>query len=214
MNASEKAYTTLKEDILSTALEPGTVIGEVEQSERLGVSRTPLRAALERLKAEGLVVSGETRGNVVAPVSWEKVDQLYELRSALDPLAASLAALRGDSSHFMDLHERFLLAAQTVGSDSTDLTSYYTLVEELDRSIDEAANNDYLTQAQASLRVQLIRVRKLSKTNRERLEQAAHEHALIARSIAHKDSQLAQAITTVHLKNSLENIKQTIAPHR
>lgn len=206
MKASDKAYDILKNEILNNVLEPGTAIAEVEQADRLGISRTPLRTAINRLKAEGLVTAGEGRGTTVAPISWKKVDQLYELRRALDTLAVSLAATRGDSQVFQKLSQLFLDAAQTVGAEGSDLTSYYQLVAELDQAIDEAAANDFLTQAQASLRLQLIRVRKLSKTNRERLAQAAHEHALIARSIATKDPQLAQAITTVHLNNSLENI--------
>lgn len=212
MKASDIAYNTLKHEILNNILEPGSTIGEVDQSERLGVSRTPLRTALSKLKAEGLITAGEGRSTIVAPISWEKVDQLYELRAALDTLAVSLAAQRGNPEIFSNLMKRFLKAAQTVGAPETDLTAYYQLVEELDHHIDAAAANDYLTQAQTSLRLQLTRVRKLSKTNRERLAQAAQEHALIAKSIANKDPHLAQAITTVHLNNSLDNIKKMFAP--
>ena len=55
MRASEKAYTALREDIMEWRLLPGAVLAEVEQSERLGISRTPLREALGRLSAEGLI---------------------------------------------------------------------------------------------------------------------------------------------------------------
>ena len=57
MRASDKAYAALREDIIEWRLAPGTVLAEVEQSERLGISRTPLREALSRLTAEGLTTT-------------------------------------------------------------------------------------------------------------------------------------------------------------
>ena len=68
MRASDRAYATLLEEIQSGVLAPGTVLGEVEQSGRLGVSRTPLREALSRLASDGLVVQASPRVTVVSPI--------------------------------------------------------------------------------------------------------------------------------------------------
>ena len=62
MRASDRAYAALRDDITEWRLLPGTVLAEVEQSERLGVSRTPLREALSRLTAEGLTTTAGSRG--------------------------------------------------------------------------------------------------------------------------------------------------------
>jgi DNA-binding GntR family transcriptional regulator len=62
MRASDRAYAALREDIIEWRLRPGTVLAEVEQSERLGVSRTPVREALGRLTAEGLTTAAGGRG--------------------------------------------------------------------------------------------------------------------------------------------------------
>ena len=61
MRASERAYAALREDIVEWRLPPGTLLAEVEQAERLGVSRTPLREALGRLTAEGLTAPGANK---------------------------------------------------------------------------------------------------------------------------------------------------------
>ena len=73
----------LREDIIEWRLPPGTVLGEVEQAERLGVSRTPLREALGRLTAEGLTRTAGGRGVVVTDISLEHIDELFELRETL-----------------------------------------------------------------------------------------------------------------------------------
>ncbi|MFZ8477647.1 GntR family transcriptional regulator, partial [Staphylococcus aureus] len=68
MRASDRAYSALLDDIQTGVLAPGTVLGEVEQSARLGVSRTPLRAALARLTADGLVAQASPRVTVVTAI--------------------------------------------------------------------------------------------------------------------------------------------------
>jgi DNA-binding GntR family transcriptional regulator len=95
MRASDRAYAALREDIIEWRLLPGTVLAEVEQSERLGVSRTPLREALSRLTAEGLTTAAGGRGVVVTDISLEDIDELFELRETLECKAAALAAERG-----------------------------------------------------------------------------------------------------------------------
>jgi DNA-binding GntR family transcriptional regulator len=77
MRASDRAYATLLEQIQSGALAPGSVLGEVEQAARLGVSRTPLREALSRLAADGLVVQQSPRVTVVTDVDVDEIRALF-----------------------------------------------------------------------------------------------------------------------------------------
>lgn len=208
MRAGELAYQSLRSDIMEGMLSPGAVIAEVEQSERLGVSRTPVREAISRLLADGLAEPAPGRGVIVAPISLDNVYALFELRTALDCAAAALAARRGDPEYFGDLYTRFEATAEALTQDSTNLAEYYALVDELDASIDAAANNRYLCQAQGNLRTQLTRIRKLSKANPVRLIEAAREHAHIARSISLQDPQLAESATRIHLANALLAIEE------
>lgn len=208
MRAGELAYQSLRSDIMEGMLSPGAVIAEVEQSERLGVSRTPVREAISRLLADGLAEPAPGRGVIVAPISLDNVYALFELRTALDCAAAALAARRGDPEYFGDLYTRFEATALALAENPSNLAEYYALVDELDASIDAAANNRYLCQAQSNLRTQLTRIRKLSKANPTRLIEAAREHAHIARSIALQDPQLAESATRIHLANALLAIEE------
>lgn len=211
MRASDLAYQSLRSDIMEGTLSPGSVIAEVEQSEQLGVSRTPVREAISRLLSDGLAEPAPGRGVIVTPISLENVYSLFELRVSLDCTAAALAAGRGDATRFMRLAERFKQAAAVLSAGQGNIAEYYALVDELDTAIDAAAANRYLYQAQSSLRIQLTRIRKLSKTNPVRLAQAADEHAQIARCIASQDAQLAEAATRLHLANALFAIEEAAA---
>src|SRR5690606_6315813 len=107
VRASDRAYRTLLGEIQGGALPPGTVLGEVEQAARLGVSRTPLREALGRLAADGLVAQQSPRVTVVTAIDADDIRELFEVRRALEEAAARLAAERGDAEAFATLAREF-----------------------------------------------------------------------------------------------------------
>lgn len=209
MRASERAYVTLRADIINWHLTPGTVLAEVELSERLGVSRTPIREALAKLTAEGLTEPQSGRGMVVSEISLDHLDELFELRSALECRAAELAAQRCDPEIFLALHHQLTNAGELITAQDPARTDYYQLAGDLDAAVDAAVGNHYLTQALKNLRVHLVRVRRLGKDNPTRLRDAAREHAAIALAIAHGKPTVASAATTVHLDNSLRHLLST-----
>jgi DNA-binding GntR family transcriptional regulator len=213
MRASDRAYAVLRDDIVEWRLLPGTLLAEVEQSERLGVSRTPLREALGRLTAEGLTTAAGGRGVVVTGISLEDIDELFELRETLEGRAAALAAERGDAEEFRQLHVELLAAPALLRGGDPARHDYYSLVARLDAAIDAAISNAYLAQAMKSLRVHLVRIRRLAADDVARLTAAASEHAAIAEAIAARNPRLAEAATTVHLHRSLSHVKATHTPH-
>ncbi|GAB3603561.1 GntR family transcriptional regulator [Microbacterium aureliae] len=203
MRASDRAYATLLDEIQRGALAPGAVLGEVEQAARLGVSRTPLREALSRLAADGLVVQVSPRVTAVSPVDADDIRQLFEVRRALEETAARLAAARADRRLFAGLAERFADALLD-GEDGRD--AYYALIADFDAAVDRAVGNDYLTAALRTVRTHLVRVRRLARDNPARLAASSAEHALVARAIAAGDGDLAAHATHVHLHNALTSI--------
>lgn len=206
MRASDRAYDALRTDIIDWRLPPGTVLGEVEQSARLGISRTPLREALARLTSEGLTAPHSGRGVVVTDISLEMMSALFDARLALDCRAAELAAVRRSPAAFLALAQRFDDAGRFMTGGDPDRHGYYALVGDLDDAIDDAAANPYLLQAQRQLRIHLVRVRRLARDNPARLTASAAEHAQIARFIADGNAELSSAATKVHLYNSLQHL--------
>lgn len=205
MRASDKAYATLLGEIQDGVLAPGAVLGEVEQAARLGVSRTPLREALRRLAADGLVAQQSPRVTVVSEIDAGDIRDLFELRHALEQSAARIAAERGDAHVFAALAREFADADPARGSDA-----YYDLIARFDGALDAATANEYLTSALRTVRRHLVRVRRMARDNPQRLAHSAREHELIASAIAARDGDLAAAATRVHLHNALATILESL----
>ena len=203
MRASDRAYASLLEEIQSGELAPGTVLGEVEQAARLGVSRTPLREALGRLVADGLVAQQSPRVTVVTDIDTDDILELFEVRRALEETAARLAAKRGNAAAFAALEREFSHASLRA-EDGRE--AYYALIERFDEALDASVVNDYLTSALRTIRTHLVRVRRLARDNPARLAVSVDEHRLIAAAIASGDAELAAHATHVHLHNALAHI--------
>jgi DNA-binding GntR family transcriptional regulator len=207
VRASDRAYATLLDEIQSGILRPGAVLGEVEQAARLGVSRTPLREALGRLAADGLVAQQSPRVTVVTAIDADDIREIFEVRRALEESAARLAAERGDAAAFVQLaHEFARVDLDGVGDAADGRDSYYGLIARFDASLDAAVANDYLTAALRTVRTHLVRVRRLARDNPGRLAASVAEHRLIAEAIGARDADLAAHATHVHLHNALESI--------
>lgn len=216
MRASDRAYRTLLDEIQSGLLPAGTVLGEVEQSSRLGVSRTPLREALGRLASDGLVAQASARVTVVTGIDADDIRELFAVRRALEEMAARLAAARADSATFAGLADEFA-AASVEGSAAMD--DYYDVIARFDAALDAAVANDYLAAALRTVRTHLVRVRRLARDNPDRLAASIAEHHLIASAISHRDAELAAHATHIHLHNaltsildSLESLRKDITP--
>lgn len=239
MRASDRAYATLLAEIQSGVLPPGTVLAEVEQAARLGISRTPAREAIGRLVAHGLVAQQSPRITVVTDFDAADIRALFEVRRALEESTARLAALRGNPAVFTELarafaevrHERntggersafdraSLLAPsreseadarQSEHAGMSAVDAYYSLIARFDAALDEAVGNAYFTSALRTIRTHLARARRLARDNRERLAASAAEHRLIAEAIAAGDPELAAHATHVHLHSALTAILASI----
>ncbi|QJY48033.1 GntR family transcriptional regulator [Pseudonocardia broussonetiae] len=202
MRASDIAYEHLRAEIIDWVLEPGTPLNEIETAERIGVSRTPVREALARLTAEGLVASiGRTAR--VAPLSRERIIELYELREALETSAAKFAARRRDPARFQALLDRFRVDPD---DGEPDPQRAFLLAGALDEAIDEAAGSRYIRAELDDLRGQMARVRNHSQASATRLRRAGEEQILIIEAILAGDETLAVHATAVHVHNSLVSI--------
>src|SRR5699024_4501289 len=157
------------------------VLNEAEQSERLGVSRTPLRETLRQLQAEGLVVPGKGRTQEVSNLSSSEVRHLFELREALETHAARLAARRrSESQIFTALSRRFRSSGSLLVTEDPDRHEYFALISQFDKAIDRAIDSPHLLANLQWVRTHVERARRLSWHKTQRLVYAAQEHALIA----------------------------------
>jgi DNA-binding GntR family transcriptional regulator len=211
MRSSEIAYERLREDIIHWRLRPGAALAEVELAERLGVSRTPVREALLRLTAEGLVSTDGGRTATVSAVSPDHIRDLCELWEALETQAALLAARRREASVFEALRKNVLEGLAGTGHPGAEADAI-PIGSSLFTAIREAAGNVYLANALHDLRGPLERIRRYSHRGPRRLSEYTAEQLLIIEAIIDQNETLAVQATAVHLHNSLAQLLRGIPP--
>jgi DNA-binding GntR family transcriptional regulator len=207
---SDLAYSQIRRLILSGDLAPGAPINQEVLAHSLGISTTPLREAMRRLKSEGLVQLDAHRDARVSSLNLEEARDLFELRRSLDPLAASLAAERRTHEDLTALRGALLHLKPLPGDPAvSELIAHRRFHSALYR----AAHNDLLIATLDGLWDKADRYRRLAlNTPRttQSLEQKSEEHNLLVEHIAARDSEAAAEVMRSHIDTSLavEAIRQ------
>lgn len=147
-NKSELAYAGIEEMITFQDLLPGALVSETMLAERTGLSRTPVREALQRLAREGMIEIHPKRGILVAPLSVEAQLQLLEIRRSLEQLAVGLAVRRSTAGHRLAMAE---LADELESFTGEDYRAFGPLLRRSHSLIASAAQNPFLPAAMAPL---------------------------------------------------------------
>lgn len=193
---SERVTEVLRERILSGLLVPGTRLVERTVAEQLGVSRVPVRDAVNVLKGEGLVEPEGKRGVVVRGLTRADLTELFEVRTALEVLGARLAAQRVDEADLARL--RALLAEAADALDALDQPRLDAANADFHEAIVELSRNDLLV---ATLRPLQGRLRWLLRQNDEPGSIHDQHHALYE-ALAARDPEAAAAVTAAHVRTS------------
>jgi DNA-binding GntR family transcriptional regulator len=135
------AREEIRERIISLNLPPGSVIDEASLMDELGLGRTPIREALKLLEAENLVVIVPRRGIFVAEIGLNHLQQIHEMRLALEPMAARLAAQRITPARLSQLQ---LCSADMEGVGARDIPSIYRVDRAFHRILARASGNELL----------------------------------------------------------------------
>jgi DNA-binding GntR family transcriptional regulator len=201
------AYEQIREAIVEGRYAPGQRLVEQRLAGDLVLSRTPVREALLRLEAEGLVVSEKHRGAIVRPVTAQEVEDLYALRTRLESLAAECAARRRTASDITELDEAVLtfeaaIPAAVTAGERSDLGGTRELTRANGRfheGVLAAARSDRLTRVLAgSVDVPLV-FQSLRRFNRPQLERSALFHGLIRDAIVAQEPDRAGRLMTEHV---------------
>jgi DNA-binding GntR family transcriptional regulator len=201
---AEKAYSAIRELIVSLELAPGAVIDERELMERLEIGRTPVREALRRLAHERLVEVYPRRGMFVTGVDVRELARLSEVRAVLEPEAARLAATRATD----DDRARIAALLDELAAGSSDDRELMALDERIHRTIYRAAHNDLLEATLEQYYVLALRIWVIALDRQHELEGAVQEHRTLLEAI--RDGNAARAGET--MSSHVQNFEQ--AMHR
>jgi len=197
-NLIDQAYTRILEAITDRTLLPGQRIRQNELAEKLGVSRQPVSHALHLLHRQGLVAESGRRGFEVTQLDPERIRQLYEVRSAIDALAAHLAAerVRTDAAARERL-EKALQAGRTIDRQSP-LSTLIALDVDFHGAIYHLAGNPAIEEMIAPQWTHMRRSMATVLTELDYRENAWSEHEAIAAEIFAGNAKAAESAAQAH----------------
>lgn len=194
----QRVYNHLRTEILEDRLEPGAELIETVLAEQLGVSRGPLREAISRLAAEGLVTVSPRRGAVVRSLSKAEFLELYQVREALERMAVQLAVPRLTEEQFEELGA--LNETMEAHAAQNEVEAFFEANIAFHSRLLEASDNGKLQELYRQLLDQLGRYRLRSLTLRGNLQRSVSEHKAILRAAKRGDAERAAQLMAEHIR--------------
>lgn len=197
-------FQTLRNAIITGDLQPGERLMETQLAEKLGVSRTPIREAIRKLELEGLVVMVPRKGAQVAQFTEKDIQDVLEVRAALEALAAKLACKRMDDRSFLKL--QLAIAEYSYAAKNKDLETMIEKDVEFHDIICNATQNDKLIQLFNNLKEQVNRYRITYLKNVEDSDTVEAEHLAILDALKNKDEEVASDLASKHIHTQCDTI--------
>lgn len=205
-------FNTLRQAILTGELKPGERLMEIHLANRLGVSRTPIREAIRKLELEGLVIMIPRRGAEVANITTKSMQDVLEVRRALDVLSVELACERISEEELLQLKnacDEFEKATRT-----KDLKKIAQADVALHDIIVKATGNERLVQLVSNLSEQMYRYRFEYIKDASKHQRLVEEHRIIFESIRNKDKITALETSKLHIDNQEASVMEQIHSER
>jgi DNA-binding GntR family transcriptional regulator len=210
-SARDQVYAALREAIVSTELEPGRQLSENELAELLGVSRTPVREALARLRDERLVAIVPQLGTFVTLISTGSVADAAFVREALETSAIRLTAERAKANSLEAIQAN--LTAQDRAVETADADAFDQLDDDLHRMLAELSGHEIAWWLSRRANGQLDRVRRLSLPEPGYLGEMVAEHRAVVAAVAAGDADQAEQALRHHLRMVISPLPQLRAAH-
>ncbi len=205
----ELVFEALREAIISGTLRPGERLMEVQLADELGVSRTPVREAIRKLEHDGFVVMIPRKGAYVADMSLKDVAEIFDVRRALEALAAQLASERA-SDEDLERCERILVEYGEC-IEQLDTVRLIEVDSRFHEAIYQMAGNSRLQQMLNLLREQVQRYRTMTLSHGPRMKRALEEHRRILEAIAARDGERAARLAREHIESAENALMELIA---
>ncbi len=209
-SSNDRVYAALKELITQNRLRPGVKLTHQELAEKLQVSRTPVREALERLYQEGFVIHRQRRGFFVAEIDEDEARELYELREALEVFALRRAIARGlkpgDLRRLDELNQRYRSLLQ---DDST--RERMVVDRDFHLALAEYADNRALLRSLEGVFERLILKIRVEGYRTMRGMEALDEHVALLGALHAEDGPQAERVLASHIQGARRRLTSHLA---
>lgn len=201
MTRKEEAYDYIRQRIVENDFRPNEVISENQITEKLNMSRTPVREALKQLEADGLI---ELRGRetIVAPLTVDAVQEVYELRSLLETFALKKTINLIPVVRLNEIEEAFERAAA-----KNDWNEYLKVDTAFHELITHIAGHPRLAQFLSILNAQTARTRHVSSYNPYRMSRSIEEHKEIIKWLRQRNLDEAEKSLAYHLQRVYDSVR-------
>jgi DNA-binding GntR family transcriptional regulator len=196
---AEQAYAQVKALIFDFTLMPGDRFSETELAERVRVSRTPLRQALQRLEREGFLQVFPKLGWQVSPLDFDTFDELYDLRVLIECHAAARLSEAEERPQLELLAAAWL---QPQGERASESGAVGELDEAFHRLLVDGSGNREMQRVHREITERIRIIRRLDFTKAARIEATYDEHARILRALTRRRADEAQRLLRVHIEQS------------
>jgi len=204
---AEDVYRRVRADVVHGALRPNERLVEADLARRLGASRTPIRESLQRLEQEGLVDSTR-HGWVVHDHTIAEIEEIYEVRLALEGYAARLAATRATAEEVQQLLDRF---AQDGGfSDVVSFAEASTQNTAFHDAVTRAAGNERLHELIQHSRNYAFNEKLGRLYTRDELRASGEGHQRMLAAIRERDADAAEEIAREHVEQAFAIIQERL----
>jgi DNA-binding GntR family transcriptional regulator len=204
-NSENSVYHKLKTAIRKRYIKQGSQLVEVTLAQKLGVSRTPVRSAIKRLEAEGLVNSIPNRGAFVITPTKREIEETFLVRAELECMAASLTAEHCTKAQIKELQE--FIDFEAAVFDKSDLDNYYAANDSFHLRIAEMSGNNvlstYIKELLDRTRIYLILYDPFFKIEYS----PTTEHLDIVKALASGDRIKASAAVRAHINSSINGLQ-------
>jgi DNA-binding GntR family transcriptional regulator len=195
-----QVYTKLEQAIVDGTLQPKAILSDRHLSEELGVSRTPVREALHVLESAGLVQRRERIGWIVAGITLQDVEELFELRCLLEPAGLS-KIVRWDEEALKNLTSSF--DEFTTNLDSSQIPHYLERDDAFHKALCEASENSRIVHIYGVMERQIHRVRHgVSYQYQGRVNQSLAEHRAICKALLRRDGTATSEALLAHIRTA------------
>lgn len=205
---ADEVYAQLKEDVAAFKLVPGDRFTENEISERLGVSRTPVRQALFRLQQEGYVEVLFRSGWRVLPFDFEIFEQLYDLRMVLETTAVHRLCADGQRVDRALLDELVAIWLVPTAQRSSDTVQVAQRDEAFHCALVQAAGNAEMARVHRDVTDRIRIIRRLDFTKQPRIDATYEEHAKILKAVRAKRGDQAAMLLRAHIETSQAEVRK------
>jgi DNA-binding GntR family transcriptional regulator len=210
--AVDKAYLTIREGIVRGRFSPGSHLTAHDLAAACGLSRTPVREAMRRLHAEGLIEFIPHRGAFVTRIDESEINNIYDLRVALESYAAEAAARNITSSQLEELRSLATQMRDLIEERPSEFTE--TLAEMNNRfhkQVVVASHNSRLQSALSSIVEMPLVLRTFRGRNLDQLRRSNDQHLELVSALAQRDCAWARSVMTSHILSAQHMLLRTIA---